>query len=340
MVQGQRFARYFISTEGEGQNRVIKLHQDGGSSGRPLSRPAANLPRTVLSAANATESPTVLTARREMEAWQLVQLEPSAMRQPDEFVSPTHMGTDGRHLAATLYRLARSAEQHEYNGNRDALGTGVHPSAPNGEYLRAYSQIANRLGELIDDVHGIYVDLDEKRELLTLYVRDRDGTPHPARALSDGTLRFLALSVLESDPKMQGVLCLEEPENGIHPERIPSILELLMDIAVDTQQSVGIENPLRQVIVNTHSPVVFQQVPDDSVVFVKPIEAVDNTGRRFKSAQFLCLSDTWRAQVREHAARGDLLPYLNPVLSEEQPDPPVKKRVVDRDDVQFLLSPH
>ena len=81
----------------------------------------------------------------------------------------------------------------------------------------------------------------------------------------------------------------------------------LMDIAVDTQQSVGIENPLRQVIVNTHSPVVFQQVPDDSVVFVKPIEALDDTGRRFKSAQFLCLSDTWRAQDREHAARGEAL---------------------------------
>ena len=171
------------------------------------------------------------------------------MRQPDEFVSPTHMGTDGRHLAATLYRLARSAEQYGHNGNRGALGTGIHPPASNGGNLRAYSQIANRLGELIDDVHGIYVDLDEKRELLTLYVRDRDGTPHPARALSDGTLRFLALSVLESDPKMQGVLCLEEPENGIHPERIPAILDLLMDIAVDTQQSVGIENPLRQVIV-------------------------------------------------------------------------------------------
>ena len=125
VVQGQRRARYFISTEGEGQNRVIKPHQDGGSSGRPLSR---NLPRTVLSAANATERPTVLTARREMEAWQLVQLEPGAMRQPDEFVSPTHPGTDGRHLAATLYRLARSAEQYEHHGNRDALGKGLHTS--------------------------------------------------------------------------------------------------------------------------------------------------------------------------------------------------------------------
>ena len=251
VVQGRRSARYFISTEGEGESRVIKLHQDGGSSGRPLRRPAANLPRTVLSVANAAESPTVLTARREMEAWQLVQLEPTAMRQPDEFVSPTHLGTDGRNLAATLYRLARNTAQYGHDGGGGDRGESLHAAAPNGEDVRVYSQITNRLGELIDDVHGIHIDLDERRELMTLYVKDRDGTAHPARALSDGTLRFLALSVLESDPKMQGVLCLEEPENGIHPERIPAILELLMDVAVDTQQPVGNDNPLRQVIVNT-----------------------------------------------------------------------------------------
>ena len=62
---------------------------------------------------------------------------------------------------------------------------------------------------------------------------------------------------------------------AFNPERIPAILKLLMDIAVDTQLPVGDDNPLRQVIVNTHSPVVFQQVPDDSVVFVKATEAVD-----------------------------------------------------------------
>ena len=336
VVQGQRRARYFISTEGEGESKVIKLHQDGGSSGRPLRRRAGNLPRTVLSVANAAESPTVLTARREMEAWKLVQLEPTAMRQPDEFVAPTYLGTDGRHLAATLYRLARNAEQYEYDEAADVPATSFHSSAPDGD-VRVYSQITNRLGELIDDVHGIHIDLDEKRELMTLFVNDRDGTPHPARALSDGTLRFLALSVLESDPKMQGVLCLEEPENGIHPERIPAILKLLMDIAVDTQLPVGDDNPLRQVIVNTHSPVVFQQVPDDSVVFVKATEAVDQTGNCFKKAQFLCLSDTWRAEVSENAIRGDLLPYLSPVLPEEQPRSAVKKRVVDRDDMQRLL---
>ena len=303
----------FISTAGEGENRVIKLHQDGGSSGRPLPRSADHLPRTVLSIANAAESPTVLAARREMESWQMLQLEPSALRRPDEFGAPTHLGTDGRYLAATLYRLGRHDQ-------------------------KVYSQIANRLAELIDGVHDIRIEPDEKRELLTLYVKNEEGTFHPARALSDGTLRFLALAVLESDPHIQGVLCLEEPENGIHPARIPAILQLLRDIAVDTQEPVGEDNPLRQVIVNTHSPAVFQQVPDESVVFVKAREDLDEEGRRYKKAHFLCLSDTWRAKVSEYAALGDLLPYLNPVLPKKYAEAARKKRVVDRDDMRQQLG--
>ena len=332
VVRGQRRVPYFISTQEEGGNRIIKLHQDGGSSGRPLTRPAANLPRTVLSAANAAESPTVLVARREMEAWRMLQLEPAALRRPNEFSSPTRLGTDGSHLAATLYRLARDAEKREGNGL---------VQVEEARITQTYSQIANRLVELIDDVHEVYIDRDEKRELLTLYVIDGGGTPHPARALSDGTLRFLALAVLEMDPQTQGVLCLEEPENGIHPARIPAILDLLGDIAVDTREPIGSDNPLRQVIVNTHSPAVFQQVLEDSVLFVKTLEATDGAGRVFRTAHFCFLPDTWRTKESNESdvvAQGDLLAYLNSVLPKDRLERPVEgKRVFDRKDVQQLL---
>ena len=348
-VYGKRHAP-FISTDDEGENRVIKLHQDGGSSGRPLPRSAANLPRTVLSIANAAESPTALVARREMESWQMLQLEPSALRRPDEFGTPTHLGADGRYLAATLYRLGRHAGQQVSQDTVEGWESDSQDISPERlQYLadqldiqasapqKVYSQIANRLAELIDGVNDIHIERDEKRELLTLYVKNEEGTLHPARALSDGTLRFLALAVLESDPQMQGVICLEEPENGIHPARIPAILQLLRDIAVDTQEPVGEDNPLRQVIVNTHSPAVFQQVPDDSVVFVKAREAIDEERRLCKKAHFLCLSDTWRAKVSEDTARGDLLPYLNPVLPKNYIEVSKQKRVVDRKDMQQLL---
>ena len=329
VVFGQRRVPYFISTEQDGGQRVVTLHQDGGSSGRPLRRSAANMPRTVLSVANAAESPTVVVARREMEAWRMLQLEPSALRRPDEFSSPTRLETDGRHLPATVYRMARNA------GSTHDAGSGVEHES------RTYGQIAMRLSELIDDVRDISIDRDEKRELLTLYARDGEGTLHPARALSDGTLRFLALVVMEMDPETDGVLCLEEPENGIHPARVPAILQLLRDVAVDTSEPVGKENPLRQVIVNTHSPAVFQEVPDDSIIFVKTQEAVDKHDHLYRKAHFHCLSDTWRARDSgrlDVAARGDLLAYLNPVARIRPRGKTSKdRRVVDRDDLQDFL---
>ncbi len=315
-VSGQRRVPFFISTEGEGINRAIKLHQDGGSSGRPLSRSAINLPRTVLSAANAAESPTALLARREMQSWHLLQLEPSALREPDEFTAPTRLGMDGSFLPATLYHLARS------------LGAAAGPSGLRSEEAdreseaQTYSSIAGRLSELIHDVRDVTVDRDERRELLTVQVTGRDGTSHPARALSDGTLRFLALAVLELDPEAQGVICLEEPENGIHPERIAAMLRLLQDIAADTSQPVTAQNPLRQVIINTHSPAVVGQIPDESLLVAEPKDAMRN-GSHFQKVCFSCLPDTWRTteaagrDMVSIVARGKLISYLNPFPAQE-----------------------
>jgi len=324
---GRRTTPYYISTGGEGADRVINLHQDGGSRGMPVKRLATDLPRTVLSAVNAAESPTALLARREMQSWRLLQLEPSALRQPDDFRAPVRLGPDGAHLPATLHHLARGS------GSPGMQASPGHPT--DGQVL---ARVGNRLSELIDDVREVTVDRDERRELLTLQVTGKDRTIHPARALSDGTLRFLALAVMEVDPEARGLLCLEEPENGIHPERIPAMLRLLQDIATDTHDPVGPDNPLRQVIVNTHSPAVVGQVPDDSLLVAELKETVRN-GSRFKAAAFSGLPDNWRLEAAEEPGvvpRGKLLSYLNPILPEPR-ETRTRRRVVDRPDLHPLL---
>ena len=332
-VRGQRRTPWFISTDTEDSGaKVIRIHQDGGSSGKPRPLLAANLPRTAVSAANAAESPTAMLVKREMQSWRRLQLEPSALRRPDPFTAPTKMGAEGSHLPATLHDLARLS----------VAGTN---GAPGGAD-RIYSRLANRLSELIDDVHLVKVDRDEKRELLTLQVCGRDGTLHPARALSDGTLRFLALAVIELDPEFHGVLCLEEPENGIHPARIPAMLRLLQDIATDVSSPIGSDNPLRQVIVNTHSPTVVAQVPEDALVMAEA-KNVTREGQTFRKLSFSCLPGTWRAKSGEMdlISKGELLSYLSPVVSEpeeltlsgEKVEIP-KKRVIDRQEFQMSLS--
>ena len=71
------------------------------------------------------------------------------------------------------------------------------------------------------------------------------------------------------DVQDRAVLCIEEPENGIHPSRVPNLAELLRDYAVDVNDAVGADNPLRQVVLNTHSPEVARQLSFDELVFVE-----------------------------------------------------------------------
>jgi len=322
-VVGSRRSPFFISTEGDGSSRVVHLHQDSGSGGRPRSISAGTLPRTVVSASNAAENPTALVARREMQSWRLLQLEPSMLREPDDFRAPTSLGPNGAHLAATLYHLATSGRT-QGNGSEE------------GGSKQVYGQVATRLAELIEDIREVWVDADEKRELLSLMASARDGTPHAARALSDGTLRFLALAVLELDPRTQGLICLEEPENGIHPERIPAMLRLLQDIPTDVDERVGPDNPLRQVIINTHSPAVVTQVPDESLLVAESKELFLG-GKRVQGVVFGCLPETWRARNDgvHIVSRGKLLAYLNPFIRQAPGEK--SRRVLDREDIQPLL---
>jgi predicted ATPase len=331
VLKGRHTAK-FISTE-EGSQRKVRLHQDG-RSGRLFTRPAASLPRTLLSTVQAGEYPTAMLVRREMQSWRLLHLESSALRRPDPFTAPTKMTPEGAHLPATLNQLSRHT------------GNGTNGSPDEVKESAVLASVANRLAELIEDVREVRVERDETRQLFTVQVKTRDGTIHPASALSDGTLRFLALAVTEFDRQSGGVLCFEEPENGIHPRRIHSMLRLLQDIATDTDSAVDEENPLRQVIINTHSPSVVLQTPEDSLLVAELVEGVrsaDGHGSkiavRFRQLQFSCLEGTWRRKVKGHriTGKGNLLAYLNPSAAERDSDV-AKKRVMDRNDFQLLMT--
>jgi predicted ATPase len=208
-----------------------------------------------------------------------------------------------------------------------------------------YGRVANRMRRLIGDAWELTVERDDKREELTLYVTDRNGTRHSTRALSDGTLRFLALAAIEEE-QQPGVLCIEEPENGIHPGRIESLLKLLHAIAVDTRYPIEEGNPLRQVIISTHSPSVVMRVPADCLVVAELRDTVRD-GMHFNRAHFSGLAETWRDPVRSRKSLGlgTLLKYLNPEgyrpLPEPDPerDPSADVRVMDRADVRRMLSP-
>ena len=328
VVKGRRTSPY-ISTEVEGEETLVSLHADtvaGLGGGRPRRVPASSLPRTMLSSVNnAAEHRTLVLAKQEMASWTQLQLEPSALRAPDGFTAPRSIGPNGSHLPATLFELAQSVERDHVGGAEDV-----------------YARVANKLSELVENVRRVSVDVDEKRQLLSIVMTDRQNTEHVAGALSDGTLRFLALTVMEADGRNRRLLCLEEPENGMHPLRIPAVIELLGDLAVDVEGPVDSDNPLRQVIINTHSPSVVACVHDD-VLLVAQTARCSWNGSEASRLSIRYLPHTWRHDGKSDEAtvtRGDLLAYLNPLsaIEVDQDAPKVgAPRVMQRKDMQLDL---
>ena len=106
---------------------------------------------------------------------------------------------------------------------------------------------------------------------------------------------------------------MEEPENGIHPLRIPEMLRLarqLSDADADETEELGARVALRQVLINTHSPLIVQELPDDELLMAQSFRLRGATFIDFKP-----LDGTWRSQDLPSStggviSRGELVRYL------------------------------
>jgi len=74
--------------------------------------------------------------------------------------------------------------------------------------------------------------------------------PVPATRLSDGTLRFLALLTILLNTEAS-LICIEEPDVGLHPDAMAILAELLVETSARTQ-----------VIVTTHSDTLVSELTD------------------------------------------------------------------------------
>ena len=111
----------------------------------------------------------------------------------------------------------------------------------------------------------------------------------PSTRLSDGTLRYLCLLAILCDPEPPPLICIEEPELGLHPDILPSLADLLMAASEKTQ-----------IIVTTHSDILVDsmtETPECVVVFEKHEGKTEmNRLSSDELAEWLkeyCLGDLW-----------------------------------------------
>lgn len=81
--------------------------------------------------------------------------------------------------------------------------------------------------------------------------------PIPATRLSDGTIRFIALLATLLVPKPPPLVCIEEPELGLHPDAVA----LLADLLVEASQRM-------QLVITTHSDALVSALTNQPAAIV------------------------------------------------------------------------
>lgn len=219
-------SKAYIYTELINGITTIRMRQDGQQGGKAALANAVN--QTVLGSAVSIDFPHVLAAKKEISNWNFMQLNPEILREPTKYEINLNdqIGHAGENLAAALYRIK---EEDAYN----------------------LQLISIKLNSFLPEFIQVDVLDDSANKQYLIRLKNEDGKMFTSRVLSEGTLRLLTLCILLYDDKYQGLLCFEEPENGIHPFRMATMVELLRALSTSFEQG----DSLRQVIVNTHSPV-------------------------------------------------------------------------------------
>lgn len=117
------------------------------------------------------------------------------------------------------------------------------------DYLKRFYASAEHIATRIDG-GTVQLFIEEGADVLV-----------PATRLSDGTLRYLSLLAVLCHPSPPPIICIEEPELGLHPDIMPTIAELLK---VASQRT--------QLIVTTHSDALVSALSDmpEAIVVCEP----------------------------------------------------------------------
>lgn len=232
-VYGRRGTPYITTEEKDGKT-IIRIPADG-KPGRGRLSIANNISQTLLSSINSVDFPHVFATKQEMINWHFLQLNPEELSKPSPRIASDIITPSGGNLAASLYRLKIDDDR----------------------YL---NDISRELNNLLPNFVKVDVTEDVAENRFIIKLISEDDREFSSRVLSEGTLRLLILCILKYDPKYNGTLCFEEPENGIHPYRINMMIELLKGLSTDLLDKGNVGFPLRQMIVNTHSSLFIRKL--------------------------------------------------------------------------------
>lgn len=115
-----------------------------------------------------------------------------------------------------------------------------------------------RIRESLNSINPNFVDFDfnpmgSGLEML-LEEKGLEKSVHVTH-ISDGTLRYLCLLSILHNPNRGKLICIDEPEVGLHPDMVTELMSAIQETAEDTQY-----------IISTHSELLLNQLPVENVI--------------------------------------------------------------------------
>lgn len=194
---------------------------------------------------------SILAQRRDPEAYP----ELAWLAQNYEKVRIYREWTFGRNA---VFREPQKADMRNDALEEDFSNLGLFLNRLKSRFPAAKKAILQGLKDLYDGIHDF--DVFVQGGTVQVFFTEGDFSI-PATRLSDGTLRYLCLLAILCDPEPPPLICLEEPELGLHPDILPKVADLLKAASERTQ-----------LIVTTHSDILVDamtETPEAVVVCSK-----------------------------------------------------------------------
>ncbi|MBX9865943.1 MAG: AAA family ATPase [Burkholderiales bacterium] len=128
------------------------------------------------------------------------------------------------------------------------------------EYHRKlFNDVLEKLPRRIPGITQVEAKETEDGRIVLRFKDENFKDPFVARYVSDGTIKMFAYMILLHDPEPHPLLCIEEPENFLHPDLL---LQLCEEIREYSERG-------GQVFVSTHSPEFVNGLKIDELFYIK-----------------------------------------------------------------------
>ncbi len=169
--------------------------------------------------------PWTAAIREHLASWRYYRLSTTALRESRRADYDAYLKDDGSNLASVLYTLK----------NEDS---------------RRFEMLMELVREVEPSIHALNF-IRPRPEEVWMEIEDTEGNRFGPESLSDGTLNYLAMCyvalqgqiVTHRDTRSPGLVCFEEPENGLWVGHLRRLFEVIQEGGKTQQMILTTHNP-------------------------------------------------------------------------------------------------